>query len=132
MNRQKYLNARVIGLLCVVMLGGGVVGCAVAGQGDDDVTPTVDASVASVIDAPRAPTADANKNPPDAFAFPPVDASTQPPRPDATPTSSVDAAAGLFCNGPADCPLSTECCLTLGGPGACVPGDDSLGFCIPD
>ncbi len=75
-----------------------------------------------------APFPDANTNLPDARVFP--DANTS--FPDATITPPGDA-GGLFCSTDADCNTGAgECCFSLGGPGFCVPGDNSLGVCIPN
>ena len=122
---------RIAAVSAVALLVGTVMACASAGEGDDQPMP--DAQTSTTIDAPVQPTADANKSMPDARVFNTVDAAnTQPP--DANTAGGPDAGGGLICNGPADCPLSTECCFSIvpGNPGFCVPGTETLGVCFPD
>lgn len=38
---------------------------------------------------------------------------------------------GPFCAGNSECTVSGECCVTLGGPGFCAPGDVIAGVCFP-
>jgi hypothetical protein len=45
---------------------------------------------------------------------------------------SLDA-GGFFCSTTADCAsMPGTCCLSLGGPGICVPGMVMFGICIPE
>lgn len=80
-----------------------------------------------------------NEGPPDAdtsFSFPDArpfaDAA---PLPDAAPivydAAPGSADGGLFCQNSSTCG-SGQCCLSLGGPGFCVPGEEVLGVCLPD
>lgn len=79
-------------------------------------------------DAARFP--DANPNAPDARVFPDANIT---PTPDAGILPTGDAGAGLFCSSDNDCTTAGECCLILGQPpGFCVPGDNSLGICLPN
>lgn len=61
-------------------------------------------------------------------AAPMVDASVTP---DSNTSMTPDAATGPFCNGNSECTVVGECCVTLGGPGFCAPGDIVLGTCFP-
>lgn len=94
------------------------------GPGDNNGGP--DARVFP--DAARFP--DANTNFPDARVFPDANIT---PIPDGGILPTGDAGTGLFCNTDNDCTTAGECCFTLGQPpGFCVPGDNSLGVCIPN
>ena len=48
------------------------------------------------------------------------------------PIVMIDAPSGPFCNGNSECTASGECCLSLGGPGFCVPGTAVGSICLPD
>ncbi len=88
------------------------------------------ASAGSDDNNPPAPDAEGGFNFPDAASFP--DAT---PTPDAAivyDAAPVTSDAGLFCENSNTCDTG-QCCLSLGGPGFCVPGSEIVpGVCIPN
>ena len=44
----------------------------------------------------------------------------------------IDAPSGPFCNGNAECTVAGQCCLSVGGPGFCVPGAAVGSICFPN
>jgi len=100
-----------------------VAACARGGQSGngDDQPAKVDAPSTQQQDANTSMTPDSSMNHPDA-SVPMVDATVP----------MVDAASSLFCTSNAECTVSGECCITLGGPnGFCGKGTVVFGQCVP-
>lgn len=95
-------------------------GCATGGKDGGDLPIDAPKSVDSsqiTIDAPRGIDAPAST-----IDAPLIDAPVM-----------IDAPSGPFCSGNAQCTVSGECCLSVGGSGFCVPGTPIGGsVCLPN